>query len=99
MDAIQPIWNDKQLGLVDGTTPKTLRNGERAYVDVAAVEKARSVFNNLLGHITGPIQATRAILSVVDDPAVRPRVKTKAGKSVLLERNFSGANRTVSVSA
>jgi 5-aminolevulinate synthase len=41
IEDVEPMWNDKQLGIIDGTTPKTLRNGEKAYVDALAVEKAR----------------------------------------------------------
>ncbi|KAF8974621.1 5-aminolevulinate synthase [Flammula alnicola] len=56
---VDPIWNDEQLGLLDGTTPPTLRSGEKAVVDAHAVAVARSVFDPLLGAISGPLQATR----------------------------------------
>jgi len=58
---VDPIWTDAQLGLLDGTTPHTLRNGENAVVDGHAVAKARKVFNPLLGPIHGPLQATRTV--------------------------------------
>jgi len=100
VDAVQPIWNDKQLGLMDGTTPKTLRNTDKAYVDIAAVEKARSIFKNLLGRITGPIQAARDVYpAVADDLAVSRGLKLKPGNGVPLETDLAVANRTVSVSA
>ena len=100
VDAVQPIWNDKQLGLMDGTTPKTLRNADKAYVDVVAVEKARSIFNNLLGRIAGPVQAARDVYPVVADGlTVPPGQKLKLGNGVHLETDFAVTNRTVSVSA
>jgi 5-aminolevulinate synthase len=55
----QPIWTDEQLGLVNGTSPRTLRNGQKALVDAKGVRAARDVFNVLLGPInTGPIEGT-----------------------------------------
>jgi 5-aminolevulinate synthase len=56
---VEPMWNDAQLGLLDGTTPHTLHSSQKALVDAYAVEKAREVFNPLLGAATGPLQATR----------------------------------------
>ncbi|KAF8076132.1 pyridoxal phosphate-dependent transferase [Lyophyllum atratum] len=50
-DEVEPMWNEEQLGLTDGTTPKTLRNGENAVIDVKAVAAARSRFNTLLGKV------------------------------------------------
>ena len=58
---VDPMWTDAQLGLLDGTTPHTLRNGENAVVDGRAVAKARGVFKPLLGPISGPLQATRTV--------------------------------------
>ncbi|KAF9485413.1 5-aminolevulinate synthase [Pholiota conissans] len=59
VDSVEPIWNDPQLGLLDGTTPPALHEGQKAAVDAHAVTQAREVFNPLLGPITGPLQATR----------------------------------------
>ncbi|KAG6840442.1 mitochondrial 5-aminolevulinate synthase [Blastosporella zonata] len=50
-ETVEPIWNDEELGLLDGTTPKTLRNGEKAVVDPTAVSVARARFNKLLGKV------------------------------------------------
>ncbi|KAG5654492.1 mitochondrial 5-aminolevulinate synthase [Sphagnurus paluster] len=51
VDEVEPMWNDEQLGLLDGTTPATLRNGEKAVVDAKAVTAARNRFNTLLGKV------------------------------------------------
>ncbi|KAF8204922.1 pyridoxal phosphate-dependent transferase [Pholiota molesta] len=59
VDSVEPIWNDAQLGLLDGSTPPTLREGQKAAVDAQAVTLAREVFNPLLGPISGALQATR----------------------------------------
>lgn len=59
IDHVEPMWNDAQLGLLDGTTPPTLHEGQKAAVDAQAVAQAREVFDPLLGPITGPLQATR----------------------------------------
>jgi 5-aminolevulinate synthase len=50
----EPMWNDRQLGLLDGTTPRTLRNGEKPVVDAKAVAVARARFNTLLGKVEAP---------------------------------------------
>ncbi|KAF9534369.1 5-aminolevulinic acid synthase [Crepidotus variabilis] len=55
-EAVDPMWNDEQLGLLDGTTPRTLVDGEKAVLDVKAVKKARGVFDNLLGEMKGPVR-------------------------------------------
>lgn len=87
---VEPIWNDKQLGLLDGTMPKTLRNGEKAHLDSLAVEKSRSIFNNLLGPITGPLQATRTVpYSVATDDIVD--LKIKSGPGVCIEQEIPPA--------
>lgn len=64
---VRPIWTDEQLGMQNGLKPKMLRSGEKAYLDPLAVEKARAEFNNLLGPISGPLQATRVVYSVAAD--------------------------------
>ena len=48
-ETITPIWTDKQLGLLDGTAPKTLKDGEKGFVDTRAVNLTREMFVNLLG--------------------------------------------------
>jgi len=50
-ETVTPIWTDKQLGLLDGTAPKTLKNGEKGFIDTSAVDLTRGRFTNLLGPI------------------------------------------------
>ena len=50
-ETIAPIWTDEQLGLLDGTAPKTLKNGEKGVVDAKAVDFTREKFANLLGPV------------------------------------------------
>ncbi|KAG5720762.1 hypothetical protein E4T56_gene16939 [Termitomyces sp. T112] len=57
-EKVDPMWTDEQLGLIDGTTPKTLTNGEKAFVDPTAASVARARFNKLLGPIE-EVHATR----------------------------------------
>jgi 5-aminolevulinate synthase len=56
-----PMWNDQQLGLTDGTTPRTLRTGEAAVMDRKGVAAARGRFTRLLGKVeaTAPVAASR----------------------------------------
>jgi 5-aminolevulinate synthase len=91
-DVVEPIWTDEQLGLFDGTTPRTLRNGEKAIVDVKAVNVARSRFNTLLGSISGKVQAHRPIDGII------PNVKISTGNSVPLREEIP-VPPAVSVSA
>ena len=51
-ETVTPIWTDKQLGLLDGTAPKTLTNGEMGFIDTKAVDLTRNKFTNLLGSFT-----------------------------------------------
>ncbi|OBZ76936.1 5-aminolevulinate synthase, mitochondrial [Grifola frondosa] len=46
---VEPIWTDEQLGLLDGTAPRTLKAGQERVVDARAVRITREKFNNLLG--------------------------------------------------
>jgi len=62
-DIIKPIWNDQQIGLSDGTAPRTLRDGQKAVVDRKAVNAARETFTTLLGPIGGNVDGTRTIES------------------------------------
>ncbi|EAU84539.1 5-aminolevulinate synthase [Coprinopsis cinerea okayama7 len=61
-DHVEPIWTKDQLGLTTGTTPKTLRNGDKPIVDANAVTAARNIFNNLLGPIEGKLQPNRTVV-------------------------------------
>lgn len=46
---VEPIWTDAQIGLLDGTAPKTLHKGQPRVVDARAVQVTREKFNDLLG--------------------------------------------------
>jgi 5-aminolevulinate synthase len=48
-EKVKPIWNDKQLGLLDGTAPKTLRNGQKGYISGSSIQTTREKFVDLLG--------------------------------------------------
>lgn len=50
-ETVTPIWTDRQLGLLDGTAPKMLRNGEKGLIDSKAVDLTREKFVNLLGQL------------------------------------------------
>ena len=80
---IDPLWTDAQLGLLDGTTPRTLRNGDKAMVDYEAVMAAREVFDVLLGPISGELQPERPIVVEapvsVHRPTPRFMPKVKSG--------------------
>ncbi|KAJ8518359.1 hypothetical protein ONZ45_g4563 [Pleurotus djamor] len=54
-EPVEPIWTDDQLGFADNTTPRTLRDGQKAVVDEKAVAAARARFDHLLGAISGPV--------------------------------------------
>lgn len=51
---VAPIWTDAQVGLLDGTAPKTLRAGEKRHVDQRAIQITREKFNDLLGPYVEP---------------------------------------------
>ncbi|KAF8901688.1 pyridoxal phosphate-dependent transferase [Gymnopilus junonius] len=98
---VNPIWNDKQVGLLDGTAPPTLRDGEKAFVDHQAVTKAREVFNPLLGPITGPLQATKTVVydgATVNARQQLPKMKT-GGARVPLSGDIPVPPPSLSVSA
>ncbi|KAG8807232.1 mitochondrial 5-aminolevulinate synthase, partial [Serendipita sp. 399] len=50
-ERMAPVWTDKQLGLLDGTAPKTLcsTKGDRAIVDLKALAEAQRRFDVTLG--------------------------------------------------
>lgn len=52
---VAPIWNDEQLGLLDGTAPAMLKNGAKSVVDKAAVLVAQDRFAPLLGPVSRPV--------------------------------------------
>ncbi|KAF8639824.1 hypothetical protein AX17_001080 [Amanita inopinata Kibby_2008] len=58
-DTVNPIWTDEQLGLLNGTSPRTLRKGQKAVIDMKAVNGARSRFNELLGPVSGSVETHR----------------------------------------
>jgi 5-aminolevulinate synthase len=60
-DIIEPMWNDQQIGIIDGTAPRTLRDGQKRVVDHNAVNAARETFTTLLGPIGGSMDGTRII--------------------------------------
>ncbi len=62
-EGLKPMWNDEQLGYLDGTTPQTLREKQKAVVDPRGVVAARSRFDRLLGPMKGPLQAHRPVVS------------------------------------
>jgi 5-aminolevulinate synthase len=101
---VDPVWNDQQIGLLDGTTPPTLRDGEKAVIDVHAVTKSREVFNPLLGPINGPLQATRTVqheehvVAKVNTRQKLPKMKT-GGSNVPLSGDIPVPPPSVSVSA
>lgn len=52
-DKVEPLWTDKQLGLLNHTSPRTLRDTDQPFIDNKAVAVARARFNKLLGRIEG----------------------------------------------
>lgn len=72
---VEPIWTNEQLGLLDGTTPKTLRNGQSAVIDSKAVSVARARFNPHLGPISGNLESER----VIEGARVPAGLKMKTG--------------------
>ncbi|KIJ56507.1 hypothetical protein M422DRAFT_22671 [Sphaerobolus stellatus SS14] len=45
----EPIWNDKQLGLIDGTAPEPLKEGKKSVVDTKALMAAQKIIDEVLG--------------------------------------------------
>ena len=98
---VDPLWTDAQLGLLDGTTPRTLKNGDKAVVDYNAVMASREVFDILLGPISGELQAERPVVvghSSAQRPGPRSMPKMKTG-GVPLDKDMLVPSSTVSVSA
>ncbi|KAF8897329.1 pyridoxal phosphate-dependent transferase [Infundibulicybe gibba] len=61
---VDPAWSDEQLGLLDGTSPRTLRNGQKVVVDPKAVSVARNRFNSTLGPVAGHAESHRVDASL-----------------------------------
>ena len=76
-DDVEPIWTDRQLGLLDGTAPEILRAGDKPVVDPKAVSVARSRFNTLLGKVEekAPSRAMKTGLGAL-------KMKTGMGKRI-----------------
>lgn len=66
---VAPIWTDEQIGLADGTAPKTLRSGEKRFVDQKAVQITREKFNDLLGPFVDAPAQQRAPAGAKHTPA------------------------------
>ncbi|TFK86487.1 5-aminolevulinic acid synthase [Polyporus arcularius HHB13444] len=58
---VEPIWSDKQLGLLDGTAPPVLHTGQKGVVDARAVRITREKFEDLLGPYVEPVAAVDAL--------------------------------------
>lgn len=71
---VEPIWTDGQIGLTDGSAPKTLRTGQKRVVDERAVQITREKFNDLLGpYVETPSKAA---------PAAKPAAIDISGESL-----------------
>ena len=69
---VAPIWTDEQVGLADGTAPRTLRTGQKRVVDERAVQITREKFNDLLGpYVEAPTKAPVADITptTIDIPS------------------------------
>lgn len=55
---VTPVWNDEQLGLLDGVAPQMLANGSKAIVDAQAAKIAQDRFTSLLGSISKTLTPT-----------------------------------------
>ncbi|KAL0581954.1 mitochondrial 5-aminolevulinate synthase [Marasmius crinis-equi] len=76
---VEPMWTEEQLGLKNGTSPVTLRDGQTPVVDAVAVQDARERFEYLLGPISGPLQANRA----VEGASIKSNIRFKTGGAQL----------------
>jgi 5-aminolevulinate synthase len=73
---VEPIWNDEQVGLADGTVPRTLRNGQQAFVDAKAASAVRDKFEELLGQVAA---GQNGEVKAIEDGLVGATLKLKAG--------------------
>ncbi|KAF7981610.1 hypothetical protein HWV62_32678 [Athelia sp. TMB] len=69
---VDPIWTDAQVGIADGTAPRTLRAGQSAFVDTRAVAVTRERFDGLLGKVAAKEEAREPLA----------RASLKMGKGV-----------------
>ena len=70
---VEPIWTDAQIGLLDGTAPKTLRTGEPRVVDPRAVQSTREKFNDLLGpYVEAPAVGQQGLGLGIEIPPAAP---------------------------
>ncbi|KAH8830676.1 5-aminolevulinate synthase [Flagelloscypha sp. PMI_526] len=69
-EEVPPIWTPQQMGLLDGTTPKTLRDGQPNVIDSRAVKVARARFNTLLGPKGGKIYGLLLLLLKSERPVL-----------------------------
>jgi 5-aminolevulinate synthase len=76
---VEPIWNDAQVGLVDGTVPRTLRSGQKAFVDAKAVGVVREKFEDLLGKAPA---GQKGEVKVIEEGLVNASLKLKAGNQL-----------------
>ncbi|KAI0824616.1 5-aminolevulinic acid synthase [Trametes gibbosa] len=59
--AVEPIWSDGQLGLLDGTAPAVLHPGQQRFVDQRAIRVTREKFDDLLGPYVEPAVAVESL--------------------------------------
>ncbi|KAI0751435.1 5-aminolevulinic acid synthase [Daedaleopsis nitida] len=78
--AVEPVWSDAQLGLLDGTAPALLRAGQKGVVDARAVRVTREKFDDLLGPYVEPVTAVDALTT---DLALAPPPLTASIPSVV----------------
>ncbi|KAG6903368.1 mitochondrial 5-aminolevulinate synthase [Termitomyces sp. Mi166 len=94
-ETVDPMWTDEQLGLLDGTTPKTLRSGEKAFVDPTAASVARARFNKLLG----PVEEPHAVLKSTGLAGLKLQTGIGAAKPASEEVQIPRAPPAVAASA
>lgn len=78
---VEPIWTDEQIGLADGTAPKTLKTGQGRVVDQKAIQTTRKKFNDLLGPYVEPSKAPIANLVSLEIPIASLRASTPVAAS------------------
>jgi len=84
-EMIEPIWTDEQIGFVDGTAPKTLKKGERRFVDERAVNVTREKFNDLLGpYVEAPVTGVKQVQAGLDIPVAPPAPLQHAAAPVVV---------------
>ena len=81
MPNVPGIWTDAQIGLADGTAPKTLRTGQKRVVDQEAVQVTREKFNDLLGPYVEPSKAPVVNPLPLDLPAASLHVPSTVAAS------------------